>query len=187
MKKNLLKTSLACIVLATVFAGCKKDKGETNEEEVITTMIVRLTAAGSTTPLVYEFTDPDGPGGASPVTDDIDLSPNTTYSASIQLLNETATPVEDITLEVEEESHAHRFYYRPTAAGNLTVSNLNNDSNGIALGTTSTWTTGAAGTGQVVITLRHYPADPPNKAADDQVDSAKSGTDVEATFNVVVN
>lgn len=187
MKTNLLKTSLACVLLATVFAGCKKDKGETNEEEVITTMIVRLTAAGSSTPLVFEFSDPDGPGGATPVTDDIDLAPNTTYTASIQLLNETATPVEDITLEVQEESHAHRFYYRPTAASNLTVSNLDNDSNGIPLGITSTWTTGAAGSGQVTVTLRHYPADPPNKAADDLVDNAKSGTDVEATFNVNVN
>ncbi|RYY58383.1 MAG: type 1 periplasmic binding fold superfamily protein [Chitinophagaceae bacterium] len=186
MKKNLMQVSLAALLMSSVFAGCQKDKGETNEEEVITTMILRLTPAGSSTPLVYEFSDPDGPGGATPTTDDIDLSPNTTYTASVQLLNETATPVEDITLEVEEESHAHRFYYQPSAA-NLTVSNLDNDTNGVPLGINSTWTTGAAGTGQVKVTLRHYPAEPPNKSADDQVDSAKSGTDVEATFNVIVN
>lgn len=186
MKKNLVQVSLAALLMSTVFAGCKKEKGETNEEEVITTMIIRLTQSGSSTPIVYEFSDPDGPGGATPVTDDIDLSPNTTYTASVQLLNETATPVEDITLEVEEESHAHRFYYQPTGAS-LAVSGLNNDTNGVPLGTTSTWTTGAAGTGQVKVTLRHYPADPPNKSVDDQVDSPKSGTDVEATFNVIIN
>ena len=185
MKKNMMQLSFAALLVSSVFAGCKKEKGETNEEEVITTMILRLTPAGSSTALVYEFADPDGPGGATPVADDIDLDPNTTYTASVQLLNETATPIEDITLEVEEESQAHRFYYQPTGA-NLTVSGLNNDANGVPLGTSSSWVTGAAGTGQVKITLRHYPAEPPNKEVNDQVDSPKSGTDVEATFNVIV-
>lgn len=185
--KNFGKMSLAALAMVATLAGCSKEKGETNEEEVITTMILRFTPQGGNMPLVFEFSDPDGPGGATPASDEIELSPNTTYSVAVQLLNETATPVEDITLEVAEENAAHRFYYSPTAGSGITVAGLNNDDNGVPLGTASTWTTGAAANGQVTVTLRHYPAEPPNKAANDLVDSPKSGTDVEATFNTKVN
>ncbi|MET0637012.1 MAG: hypothetical protein ABWZ25_13365 [Chitinophagaceae bacterium] len=187
MKNKLVHVGVITLFMMFILEGCSKEKGETNEEEVITTMILRFIPVGSSTPLVFEFSDPDGPGGAAPVADRIELSPNTTYNVSVQLLNETATPVEDITLEVKEENQAHRFYYQPTPASNITVSGLDNDVSGVPLGVNSSWTTGSAGTGQVTITLRHYPADPPNKSAADLVDSPKSGTDVEAVFNTGIN
>jgi hypothetical protein len=63
------------------------------------------------------------------------------------------------------------------------VSNLNNDGNGVPLGITSTWTTTAVATGTINVTLRHYPGNPPNKAANDPVNSPKSSTDIEVSFN----
>ena len=186
MNKKLISLSMLCVIFATAMTGCEKDRGETNDEEVITTMTLTFTPTGGGTPLRFSFDDPDGPGGAVPVQDQISLEPSTSYDVSVQLLNKTASPVEDVTEEVSEEGAAHRFYYTPSGAAGITVGNLNNDSNGTPLGITSRWTTAATGSGQVTVTLRHYPAEPPNKQAADQVDDNKSGTDIEVEFETVI-
>jgi hypothetical protein len=186
MKKHMLKFSLLGLLAVVLITGCKKDKGETNEEEVITTMELTFTPVGAGSPVTFTYDDPDGPGGNAPTQSVINLNASSTYTVSLKLLNKTVTPTEDITTEVNDEANAHRFYFVPTAGSNITVSNLNKDGNGFDLGTTSTWATGAAGTGQVKVVLRHYPADPPNKAAADPIDSPKSGTDIEVTFATTV-
>jgi len=184
MNKNISRFGILALLSVSIFSGCKKDKGETNDEEIITTMILKLTPANGGAPVTFQLDDPDGPGGSTPVTDEIHLSPSTTYAVEVQLLNKTSSLIEDITTEVAEENIAHRFYYQTTA--NITVSNLDTDDNGVPLGIHSTWITGAAGTGQMTVTLRHYPGEPPGKATDDLVNSAKSGTDITATFNTVI-
>lgn len=184
MKKAILRWGTLFFIGSAVLVSCKKDKGESNDEEVITTLELTFTPSGGGTPLVFTFVDPDGPGGVDPSVDDIVLNNGTVYNVSAAFLNELAG--EDVTEEINAESDAHRVYYTVAGGSNITVSNLNNDSNGVPLGVTSTWTTGAAANGQVTITLRHYPADPPNKEASDLVNSSKSGTDIEVTFDTQV-
>lgn len=184
MKHAILKWGSLVLAGAVLLAGCKKDKGESNEEEVITTLELTFTPNGGGTPLVYSFVDPDGPGGVDPTVDDIVLNSGTSYSVSAAFLNEIEG--EDITEEINAEADAHRVYYTVAGGSNITVTNLNNDPNGVPLGITSTWTTGAAASGQVTVTLRHYPAIPPNKEASDLVNSSKSGTDIEVTFDTQV-
>lgn len=174
---------LGILFSSALITSCKKDAPEEdNEEEVITTMKLTFVPIGGGTTLTYQFKDADGPGGAAPTQDEITLAPSKSYNVTVQLLNETETPAEDITLEVADEADAHRFYYEPTTPSNITVSNLNNDGNGVPLGITSTWATGANATGKVKVTLRHYPNTPPGKAITDLVSSAKSGTDIEVEF-----
>jgi hypothetical protein len=187
MKRQIILPAVIVVMFALVISACKKEKGETNDEELITTMMVTATPQGGGTALEFSFKDLDGPGGNPPTTDNITLAANTTYDVSITLLNENANPDEDITEEVEEENLAHRFYYEITPGVNLTISNLNNDDNGVPLGITSTWTTAAASTGQVTITLRHYPGNPPDKQTPDPVNSPKSSTDIVVQFPVLVN
>ncbi len=182
MKKRVLNWVFGVLVLTTIATSCKKDKVEDNEEEVITTMILTFVPVGGGSILTYTYDDADGPGGAAPTQDQIVLAPSKTYGVTVQLLNKTETPVANITTEILSEAEAHRFYYIPTAGSNITVSGFDNDVNGVPLGVTSTWTTGAAATGSINITLRHYPATPPNKEAGDLVNSTKSGTDVEVNF-----
>ncbi|GAA4341808.1 hypothetical protein [Flaviaesturariibacter amylovorans] len=187
MKQRFLKFGLLAFgAAALTLASCKKDNddGETNDEEVITTLELTFTPQGGGTALTFDYDDPDGPGGSNPTTDAISLAPNTTYNVSARILNKLANPDEDLTGEVEEESEAHRFYYVP--AGNVTVTNLDTDGAGLPLGLASTWTTGAAGAATVQVTLRHYPGNPPNKAANDPVNSPKSATDIEASFPVTI-
>lgn len=180
MKKDLLKFSLLLLgAWLLIFSSCKKDNNdEENEEEVITTMQLTFVPVGTGNTLTYKFDDPDGPGGSNATIDEIILPPSKTYNVTLALLNKTVNPVADITIEVAAESQSHRFYYEVQSGLNLTISNFNNDANGIPLGTTSQWTTGAASTGKANVTLRHYPGNPPNKAANDPVDSPKSSTDI---------
>ena len=189
MKRQLLKFSLVVFgASALLLSSCKKDNddGEENEEEVITTAQLTFVPVGGGTTVTYKFDDPDGPGGSDPTKDEIVLAANKTYNVTVQLLNKTVNPAEDITIEVAAEGEVHRFYYTTSNGSNITVSGLNNDAAGIPLGITSTWTTTAAATGTVKVTLRHYAGNPPNKAANDDVHSSKSSTDVEVDFNTKV-
>jgi len=188
MKTQLTKIAFSAFMAAALLTACSKDKDEVeeNEEEVITTLKLTFTPTGGGTALTYQFRDPDGPGGITPTTDEIVLAPSKSYDVSIEVLNETTTPAEDITEEIAEEAAAHRFYFQPSAGSNITVSNLDTDGSGIALGLASTWTTTTTASGTIKVTLRHYPGNPPGKAAADPIDSPKSGTDIEVTFNTTV-
>jgi hypothetical protein len=177
------KMHLIFLILA-IFSSCKKESNpETNDEEVITTMKLTFVPVGGGTTLTYQYDDADGPGGNAPIQDVIALSPSKSYQVSLQLLNKTPNPVADITTEVQAESEAHRFYYEPSTGINLTVSQLDNDTNGVPLGVNGTWTAGSASTGTIKVTLRHYPGTPPGKETADPVNSTKSATDVEVVFN----
>ena len=92
--------------------------------------------------------------------------------------------VEEIHEEIEEESASHRFYFEPSAASNITINGFDVDGNGVPLGLTSVWTTGSTGTGTVKITLRHY--EDRGKETSDPVNSSKSSTDAEVTFNTII-
>ncbi len=186
MKKFLKFSFLLLGASAMLLTSCEKDKDEEeNEEEVITTMQLTFVPVGGGSTVTYKFDDPDGPGGNAPIKDQITLAPNKTYNVSVQLLNKTVSPVEDITIEVAAEGGSHRFYYQPSG-GTITVSGLNNDATGLPLGITSIWTTGVASTGTMKVVLRHYPGNPPGKAAGDLVNDSKSSTDIEVDFNTSV-
>jgi len=179
MKKYALILALGLLWGAM---SCKKDNDvDPNEEELITTLKVSLLPSGSTTPLVFTFRDPDGPGGAAPtVFDSIIVDANRSYAATLQFLNESVSPAEDITAEISAESNDHQIYFQPATVA-INVSNLNTDGKGLPLGLTSTWQTGTAGIGKMKITLKHKPG---SKAAGDPV--TKGETDVEVEFNARV-
>lgn len=187
MKTNKFGT-IAFLVATVVFAttSCKKEKAnqEDNDNEVITTVELNFTEQGTSNTTTFKWQDLDGDGGNAPVVDNIELAPNKTYAVTLRLLDETKSPVDNVTEEVEAESQDHRFYFTPSANSNITVSSLNNDTNGIPLGTTSTWTTTTDAEGTIGIILRHYPDG--GKATEDPVNSTKSSTDVDVRFMTVI-
>ncbi|WP_236262951.1 type 1 periplasmic binding fold superfamily protein [Aggregatimonas sangjinii] len=164
--------------------SCSDDNDDpeaVDEEEVITTMNVTLTAsAGGAISLESQDLDGDGPD-APVVTVSGALQANTTYSGSISLLNETETPADNITVEVAEEDEEHQFFF--TAGGAITeVTYADEDANGNPLGLSFTLTTGDAGSGTLQITLRHEP----KKPNDGTLADAGGATDIAQTFTVEV-
>jgi hypothetical protein len=180
IKQRLLKWMMAVAVISVASVSCSKDDDEPeNEEELITTLRVSMVETGTGATSTFIFRDVDGPGGNPPGTfDSIVVNASRNYSVTLQFLNESVSPAEDITEEVEEEDEDHQVYYEANGVS-ITPLNLNTDGLGLPLGTTSTWNTGAAGTGTMRITLKHKPG---TKAAGDPV--TKGETDVEVTFPV---
>lgn len=178
MKKTTFLNAVLLFAGLGMMASCKKDDHDHDESELITTVRVTTTELGATA-RTFTFKDADGPGGLAPtVFDSILLNANKNHSVSLQFLNESVSPAEDITAEVLKEAVDHQVYFTPTGV-NITVSNLDNDSKGLPLGLTSTWITGAVGTGRLKITLKHKPG---SKAVGDPV--TKGETDVEIDFPV---
>lgn len=179
---------LPIILLMISLMGCEKDEqiGEENEEEVITTMILKFSPQGGGSAIEFKFEDSDGPGGAAPNVDAIRLASNKSYNVQLVLLNTTTNPVDTISNEVEEEGAEHRFYFIPDANSNISVTNLDEDENGLPLGLNSVWVTGSEAMGNINVVLRHYAGFPPDKAQDDPVHSNKSSTDLDVTFTTQI-
>ncbi|MCB0819731.1 MAG: hypothetical protein KDC13_03840 [Bacteroidetes bacterium] len=184
---QLLKSVLFSAGVALIWSGCKKDEDPVdkpkpiiNEEEVITTMKLIFTdSADASNIKMATFRDPDGDGGATyDIFDDIVLEANKTWYTNIILLNETASPVDTISNEVEEEKNDHRFCYTPTGTS-ASVTILDFDDNGYALGLQSKWITGAAGNGAMQIELRHQPGIKDGSCS-------PGATDIDVNFPVVI-
>jgi len=174
--------ALMALLGMTIFLSCSDDDTPevVNEEEVITTMNVTLTAAGSTVTLQSQDLDGDGPN-APTITVSGDLDANTAYAGSIELLNETESPAEDITEEVEEEADEHQFIFVSTGSISDIVYD-DTDSNGNPVGIEFTLNTGDAGAGTLQITLRHEPTKP----NDGTLADAGGETDIAQTFSITV-
>ncbi|WP_241240857.1 MULTISPECIES: type 1 periplasmic binding fold superfamily protein [unclassified Maribacter] len=177
------KTVLALLTVGLLTFSCSNDDDDpeaVDEEEVITTMNITLTAASGNITLQSQDLDGDGPN--APIIDiSGNLAANTVYAGSIELLNETETPAEDVTLEVAEEDDEHQFFFATT--GGLTSADYaDEDGDGNPLGILFTLTTGDAGNGTLQVTLRHEP----KKPNDGTLSDAGGETDIAQTFNVVV-
>ncbi len=179
---QLTKYFTLIIFASLLFTSCGDDEPEIeNEEEVITTLTYTLVSGGNTVTL--SFQDLDGDGAAAPTITSGVLTANTTYTGSIELLNETESPAEDITEEIEEEDEEHQFFFDSNVA---TVSYDDQDADGNPIGLSTTLTTGDAASGTLTVTLRHEPNKSADGVADGNIANAGGETDIEVTFNVDV-
>ncbi|WP_268225563.1 type 1 periplasmic binding fold superfamily protein [Sinomicrobium oceani] len=190
-----------------VFASCSSDDDNpapVNEEELITSVTITLQAEGEED-VTMTYSDESGLGhdhdheGESHDEDDHDhegaqgvvsgaLKPNVTYTGAIVLLNESVSPVENITAEIEEEADEHQFFFQPIGSElsiTTTYADTENDylSNGSDnhVGLKFSLTTGAEGHGDFRVILRHQPKKP-NTGLDD----AGGETDMDISFHVHV-
>lgn len=195
----------AAVSMAYLQSCDNEDPAPENIPEVVTRATLRFTpAAGTNAPLVVvTATDPDRDGPQDLRVDGpINLLRSVTYTLTMELINELATPSSkeyDITKEILEEDDEHMFFFSWTnnvfsnPAGNGNIDNRNDpvnyndrDSRGFPLGLSTTWTTArpeAAGlSGRFRVMLKHQPA----------IKSATSGsadgeTDLEIDFAINVN
>lgn len=191
MKMNLKYMTMA-LLAATAITGCKKDDDDPvapapapNEEEVITTLRLHFHSANDVEHFHFEFTDLDGDGGNAPVIEADTLSADSLYTVTVEVLNESESPAEDITAEILAEDEDHQFFFQVSGA-NATVAYNDADANGNPVGLATTWTIGAASNGSVIVTLRHEPDKGATGVSSGDITNAGGETDIEVTFPLVI-
>lgn len=182
----LIKYFLMFLTIGTMtFTSCNDDDVEIpNEEELITTLSYTLTPATGN-PVILIFQDLDGDGGNDPVITNGTLEANTEYNGSLELLNESESPAENITEEIEEEAEEHQFFFSSTVPG-LSVAYDDTDSDQNPVGISTILTTGDAGSGTLRVILRHEPDKSANGVSTGDITNAGGETDIEVVFEVTV-
>lgn len=142
---------------------------------VLTGVILTFTPTGGGDPLVFEWADPEGDG--SPEVDEI-LLPDAAdgegheaqeYTLDVEVWNLLQDPAEDVTPDVLAQADGHQFFFTGSAVqGPATGDNANaiisqdygdSDPTGLPLGLTNTVSTLGLGSGELIVTLRHLPAE----------------------------
>lgn len=188
MKKLLFIISLLIIV-----SSCKKDEDPvftpppTNEHEVITSAELVFTDSDNSEVYSWLYSDSDGDGGAAPEITADTLPANRSFSMAITLLNETETPAEDITPEIQDEAEDHQFFFVNSNEVDITFEYADSDSNGFPVGLENTVTTGQISSGNATVVLRHFPDKSAENVPDGDITNAGGGTDLEITFPAVID
>ncbi len=207
--KSIITTAALLAMLGTTFTACKKDKKEdptpqqpappVNEAELITTMKITLHDTTTHTNATYVFSDLDGAGG-NPATfgnsgadSVINITFNHVYEATILLLDQTKTPADTISNEVEEEGADHLFFFNSIAptgtpyttylAGSMTnIKYLDLDANNRGIGLSTLWTAPSMmmAKSPLTIELKHQP-----NVKDGSY--APGETDIQVGFKLKVN
>ena len=182
--KNLKLLAVTFLGITTLISCNNDDDAPVNEEEVITTVTTTLTNGSSVITLTSRDLDGDGPN-LPVVTVSGNLKTNTVYSGAVTFLNETVSPADDITVEVEEEGDEHQLFFQaPSTLGTFTYTDA--DANGKPIGLEFTLTTSGATTGNLLVTLRHLPNKSASGVATGDITNAGGATDAAVTYKDIV-
>ena len=182
MKKYL---PILCAVL--LFTSCKKDELEpTDDNELVTRVQLTFTDVTSKASLTYTFQDKDGdPNTAPEKFDKIVLKKGATYTLSVGVYDDTKSPAEDISEEIEEESDVHLFVFKTTPVGLLSHKIKDLDKKGLGIGLKSEVKSQfAAGNGKFQLILKHQP--PVNGKATKNGSEEAGSTDLDVEFPVSI-
>lgn len=172
--------------LSTIMISCDKDDPTIpNPEELITTLTYTLTPVDGGDDVVFSFQDLDGDGGDEPIIINGVLSQYTNYTGTLVLLNETESPVENITEEIIEEDEDHQFFFQSDLAG-VFVTYTDKDEDDNPVGVNTILSSGLAESGDFTIILRHEPSKDADGVADGIITNAGGETDIEVTFSLSV-
>lgn len=174
-----------------ILNGCEDDPSspppDENPQELITTITLLLVNQSDTTDIVTaEWKDIDGAGGNLPSIDTLVLSNGVTYNGSIELLDESKNPPEDITEEVKEEANTHQFFYTTEegVAGRITITKNDFDTNNpplpVGLDYIVEVSPGGVAEGILNVILSHYDEGP--KTSEPGIES-----DIDIDFPVRIN
>jgi len=185
--KKLLSIIAMTALFTILFNACSKDEKAVAppapENEFLTS--VQLIATNNADPsdvqtaIITDTTiisDPD----ESINQPTLHLKANSTYAVSVKFLDETKTPVGDVTTDIYDRRNYHLICFEVSDA-NLIVARTDKDTNTPALeiGLQDSFTTGAASTGTLNLQLRHQP-----NAKNGSCDPGSSDADVD--FNIVI-
>lgn len=192
-QKNMLNAVMTGLLLAVTLTACKKNDVQRpqtpvppeSEEEVITTVEVTFTDIQTGAAHVLHWVDLDGTGGNDPVITTAGIPREGEYTMNLRLLNQSVSPAQDLTAEIGEEDDEHQLFFAVNGVA-LAVQYADLDGNGHPVGLLNMASTGAAGTGTMVVTLRHQPDKGAPGVAQGDITHAGGETDIEVTFPIEV-
>jgi len=187
-----IKFLFITVLSLSALTSCSSDDDTpeaVNEEEIITTVRLELTAASGDV-VVLQSQDLDGEGPDAPVyTIEGTILADTEYTGETKFWNELENPTEDITEEVLEEGVDHQVFYIFTANNaNSSVTYTDMDDNGNPIGLATTFNSGSASTGNtLVVQLIHEPNKTAEGVSDGDETNAAGSIDANVTFTYDVN
>ena len=187
-----ITTSLLAVLVA---CGGDDDPTVGNDMELITTVNLTFTPSGGGTDITASFADPDGPGGNAPtVTQPDPLTLGTAYDLSLEFLDESESPVENVTEEIEREAEEHQVFFVGDAVDNAILVEYadresdytTNSGDDLPVGLRATVTATAAGSGTLRVVLQHQPPvnNVPVKTSTSGITDGESDIDVSFTVTV---
>lgn len=191
MKKLLeirFKGLLSLILAVLVITSCNSDDPDpVDEVELITTLNVTFTNTTDASDVVTaSFKDLDGEGGNDGTTTNPTLSANASYTVTVEFLNESDTPTEDITAEVRDEDEEHQVFFITGSGLNFTYAYGDQDTDGNPVGLTGTATIGAASTGTLNVVLVHEPTKSASGVSSGNITNAGGEEDIRVEFTVTI-
>lgn len=174
--------SFLALGIAALLDSCKNDALPTTSEHITTLRVVLQNLNPNYTYPIDTFTYVNfNETKSSPPSyvDTIKLQAKSSYSIQVILLNETLSPVQNMTDTIEARGDNHLMLYSidPTELFSLRI--LDKDSKGLPIGLMSNWTTTDTTNGWLRMILRQQPG---NKNGT----QTPGVTDFEADFPVVV-
>jgi hypothetical protein len=164
--KKVLSSVAVLIALSVLLHSCTKDETAVAPpvpgNEFLTTVGLKVTNASNAADVQYAYWT-DTTLIANPAdsinTPVLNLKAATKYNVEVLFQDRTQTPVGDVTAEIRERENYHLICFTVSPTLNLTVIRTDKDTNVPALevGLTDEFTTGAAGTGELNVQLRHQP------------------------------
>lgn len=182
----MFKATFIIAALTLILSSCDRNKDKVGEpqqetdEELITTMKLIVSDSATQDSFIYSFRSQDN----TSTFDTIRLKQNKTYFVTTLLLNESVSPIDTVSKEVEEESTSHQLFYIPSIGADLKVSYLDADPNGVPLGLNVKFKSGIASSGTLKTLLKHQPDSKPTSGSGD---FTIGSTDVELVWPVVIN
>ena len=187
--KNFLVNAGLIFATLLLLSGCNNEDEDPvieNEEELITTVVLNFST--DTGAFAAKWRDEDGDGAMAPVVDDITLEAGKSYNVTLELLNESTAPSQNITEEVEDEADKHQFFFVVSSGLDLTVAYDDDDADGNPVGLANIFTAGDAGTGTLTVILRHEADKTAAGVAGGDPANAGGETDIETTppFSITI-
>lgn len=183
MTKKLAYLLAFALLIFVYSCGEDEDPLIENEEEVITMATLTLFPNGPQETVTIGFSDPDGDGGMAPSFSQTgELVANANYRGQMSFGNEDGS----INAEIVDEALEHQVFYQTSGGLDMSIDYQDSDSMSNPLGLVVEVITGAAGSGQLTITLRHEPNKTAAGVTIDNPDAAGGSTDAEITFDLTI-
>lgn len=165
-KKQLIFRALFLVTGSVIaLSSCQKEeKIEIDEikNEFITTVKLKLVSGTDTLTAIWKDLTPSDANPPDTSLARLTLKTNTTYTGEVELLDETANPVFDVTEKIKERANIHLFGYLPdanlTPALNVSITDFDTNTPALPVGLTFNLSTNTTTTNGIMrVVLKHQP------------------------------